>query len=120
MKLGSKTWTDRPSKRLLLLLACLYLPYAWLVWIDDPWGAYRWFWVRMWPILPGLLVHAIPEVHRAPDAVGFLIMAVIAAVFFGMAVVLARRGWRSTLAGSLAIGAFSCLNSIFAYALFRA
>src|SRR3954452_18627642 len=50
---------DRALSRVALALACLYAPYAWLVLIDHPWDSYRWHWIRMWPVLPGLLVHAI-------------------------------------------------------------
>jgi hypothetical protein len=35
-------------------LACVYLPFSWLVLMDYPWDSYRWFWIKLWPILPGL------------------------------------------------------------------
>src|SRR2546428_10795401 len=40
--------------RLALTVACIYLPYAWLVMDGYPWRDYRLYWIRMWPILPGL------------------------------------------------------------------
>src|SRR5688500_387968 len=39
--------------RLGVTLACLYLPYGWLL-VDDSFSAYRWTWIKIWPILPGL------------------------------------------------------------------
>ena len=47
---------DRPIARVLLVLVCLYAPYAWLVLIDRPWDSYRLLWVKLWLILPGILV----------------------------------------------------------------
>jgi hypothetical protein len=35
-------------------LACLYLPFLWVLW-DYPWDSYRWTWVKLWPVLPGLV-----------------------------------------------------------------
>src|ERR1700761_7892938 len=51
-------------------LACVYLPYAWLVLIDYPWNSYRWTWVKLWPILPGLLAGMF---FHPNDAVEFLV-----------------------------------------------
>src|SRR4051812_46441592 len=38
----------------LVTLACLYLPFAWVLG-DYPWDSYRWQWVKLWPVLPGLV-----------------------------------------------------------------
>lgn len=37
----------------LATLACLYLPFAWVLG-DYPWDGYRWHWIRLAPVLPGL------------------------------------------------------------------
>jgi hypothetical protein len=38
----------------LVTLACLYLPFAWVLG-DYPWDSYRWHWIKLWPVLPGLV-----------------------------------------------------------------
>src|SRR5687767_7585534 len=91
----------RARTRFILALFCLYAPYSWLVLMDGPWNAYRWYWIRMWPLLPGLLVHAIPSVHRQPDGVGFLAMAAAASLIFAVTVLLARRGGRTATVASV-------------------
>ena len=60
------TLNDRATARILLVLFCLYAPYAWLVLIDYPWDSYRWQWIKMWPVLPGILVHLNPTIHLLP------------------------------------------------------
>ncbi len=71
-----KEW-DRPLPRITMVLLSLYAPYSWLLLIDHPWDSYRWHWIRMWPVLPGLLVHAIPAVHRQPERVAYLAMGLV-------------------------------------------
>jgi hypothetical protein len=38
----------------LVTLACLYLPFAWVLGAY-PWDSYRWHWIKLWPVLPGLV-----------------------------------------------------------------
>lgn len=38
----------------LVSLACLYLPFAWVLG-DYPWDGYRWHWIKLSPVLPGLI-----------------------------------------------------------------
>lgn len=38
----------------LVAVACLYLPFAWVI-LAYPWDDYRWHWIKLWPILPGLV-----------------------------------------------------------------
>jgi len=35
-------------------LACLYLPFTWLILMNYPWDSYRWHWIHRWPLAPGL------------------------------------------------------------------
>ncbi len=35
-------------------LACVYLPFSWLVLTGYPWDSYQWGWIKLWPVLPGL------------------------------------------------------------------
>jgi hypothetical protein len=52
---GSADGRSRPwAVPYLVTLACLYLPFAWVLG-DYPWDSYRWHWVELWPVLPGLV-----------------------------------------------------------------
>ena len=35
------------------------LPYGWLVADDFPWRDYRLGWIKMWPVLPGLVAYSL-------------------------------------------------------------
>jgi len=52
---------------------CTYLPYSWVLWIDYPWSDYRIMWIKMWPILPGLVptawINAIAQRYLHVDGV---------------------------------------------------
>jgi hypothetical protein len=111
---------DRPAARIVLVLACLYGPYAWLIPLDGHWDSYRWHWFRMWPVMPGLLVHAIPAVHRLPDRLGYLLMAAATSAAFAAIVMLSRRGRCETILVCIVVGILSGANSWVAYQLFRA
>jgi hypothetical protein len=42
--------------------------------VDYPWDSYSWLWIKLWLLLPGILVHLIHAIHLLPDWMGFLIM----------------------------------------------
>ena len=112
------TLIDRPIARILLVLVCLYAPYAWLVLIDYPWDSYRWHWIKMWLVLPGILVHLIQAIHLLPDWMGFLIMGAVTCGIVALSTVLAARSKRSAIIVSIIVGLLSCANSWIAYRLF--
>jgi hypothetical protein len=82
------------AARVVLALACLYGPYAWLVLMDYPWDSYRWQWVRMWPLLPGMPVHLLPGVHRLPDSLGLVAMGLTTTPLLLLVVLPAWQGRR--------------------------
>ena len=112
------TLFDRPIARILLVLVCLYAPYAWLVLIDYPWDSYRWLWIKMWLVLPGILVHLIQAIHLLPDWMGFLIMGAVTCGIVALSTVLAARSKRSAIIVSVIVGLLSCANSWISYRLF--
>jgi hypothetical protein len=103
-----------------MALACLYAPYAWLLLIDSPWDAYRRHWIGMWPVMPGLLVHAIPAIHRQPEWLGYLAMGVVTALILAPIALVLRRGRRAALIASGVVLVLSGANAWIAYQLFRA
>lgn len=109
---------DGALGRILLVLACLYAPYAWLVLMDYPWDGYRWHRIKMWPVLPGILAHASQTVHLLPDWIGYLIMAAATAGIVALITILAARSRRSAIIVSVIVGLLSSANSWIAYQLF--
>ena len=105
-------------KALLLIVVCAYLPYVWL--LDDyPWHNYRWGWIGMWPILPGM-IPGMYFFHGKHEVFEFPCMALATLVFVTIAAtVVARRRWLLALTGLVVLG-LSIANSFFAYAAFRA
>jgi hypothetical protein len=112
------TLIDRPLARSLLVLVCLYAPYVWLVLIDYSWNSYRWQWIKMWLVLPGILVHIIQAIHLLPDWMGFLIMGAVTCGIVALSTILAARSKRSAIIVSIIVGLLSCANSWITYKLF--
>ena len=108
----------RALPRVALALACLYAPYAWLVLIDHPWDSYRWHWIKMWPVLPGILVHASQTIHLLPDWIGYLIMGAVTCGIVALVTILAARGSRAAIIVSIVVGLLSSANSWISYQLF--
>jgi hypothetical protein len=113
------TVLDRPTARILMVLVCLYAPYTWLVMIDYPWDSYRWLWIKLWLLLPGILVHLVQAIHLLPDWIGFLAMGAVTGGIVAVSTVLAARSKRSAIIVSGIVGLLSCANSWISYLLFR-
>ncbi|WZO95985.1 hypothetical protein EP7_002958 [Isosphaeraceae bacterium EP7] len=109
---------DRLAPRIFTALLCLYAPYAWLAFTSHPLDAYRLHWIKMWPILPGLLVGVIPAVHRQPDWVGFSAMGLATVSILGLVALLLSKGRRLAIGTLVVAGLLSCLNSMLANGLF--
>ena len=95
-------------------LACLYLPFAWVIW-DFPWDGYRWHWVKLWPVLPGLVAGMFAHPN---DSAMALISGAVAVLLVALFTALGTSG-RATLFvanGIALIG--SGLESWLAYQLF--
>ena len=115
----------RPSAplwwRLALTMTCIYLPYAWLV-VDVeryPWHDYRWTWIRMWPILPGLSTFFLGGPHGS-SAVMYTAMGAMTAIGVGLFLYLAARSRRWVPVPTMLALALSILNSWIAFAIYRA
>jgi hypothetical protein len=108
----------RPRRALVAILVCTYAPYAWLL-ADYPWSDYRWGWIGMGPLLPGLLPGAY-FFHATNDTLEFATMALCTLLFIALALAIAS-GRRWLLAATAAVVLLlSLANSWIAYALFRA
>lgn len=111
----------RPSLKVVIpvILFCTYYPYSWLILSKGDWTAYRWTWIKMWPALPGISFRAI-FFHHLLDSLTFAGMLVISVVLVALFVYLAsRRRWLFAVIAPL-VFILSALNSMVAYALYRA
>jgi hypothetical protein len=109
---------DRLAPRFPIALLCLYAPYAWLAFGSHPLNAYRLHWIKMWPILPGLLAGVIPAVHRQPDWVGSSAMGLVTVFVLGLLALLLSKGRRLAIGTLVVAGLLSGLNSMIANGLF--
>jgi len=123
---GVLAYADTPVRRraplwwrLALTLACLYLPYAWLVLGGPPWHDYRLSWIKMWPILPGITAGILTIPHGS-NAVQFAAMGAMTAVGAGGFLLLAARSRRWLPIPTVVALALSVFNSWIAYAIYRA
>jgi hypothetical protein len=114
----ARTVLGRPIARILLVLVCLYAPYAWLLLIDYPWDRYRWLWIKLWVALPGILALFVPAIHLLPDWMGFLIMGAATCGVVAVSTVPAARNTKSAIIVSVIVGLVSCANSWISYRLF--
>jgi hypothetical protein len=105
--------------RLAFTLACVYLPYAWLVLGGGSWHDYRLTWIKMWPILPGLTAGLL-VIPRGSNAVEFAAMGATAGVVVGVFLLLAARSRRRVPIPTIVALVLSVLNSWIAYAIYRA
>jgi hypothetical protein len=97
----------RWAESYLVTIACVYLPYSWVVLQDYPWNGYRWQWITLWPILPGLIPGMLCFSHTG-SAFPFLMAGftgLIVALFTGLG-----SFGRRALAGS---GTIALIGSIF-------
>lgn len=96
-----------------------YVPYVWLILAERPWSDDRLSWIRLWPILPGLLPRAF-FFTDASDLVGTCVMAAATVVLLAPFVFWGERSSRSLWSALIVVLLLSCLNSWCAYHAFRA
>ena len=119
MAIMTRALLEKPAARVVLMLTCLYVPYAWLLLIPDPWDSYRWQWIRMWPILPGLLVMLVPSIHDLPHGIGFFMMGLATSALAAPITIVAARSKWPAIVVAIVVGLLSCANSWISYELFR-
>jgi hypothetical protein len=116
-----RDWRDPSPRRtvvgsLRVVALHLYVPFSWLILLDYPWSEYHLSWLKMWPVLPGILPEAI-WFHHVDQP--YLVMGIV------MAALLVGLTWLGTCgrvgrlaAGTLAL-AISVPSAWVAYGLFR-
>ena len=144
---SAKPTTDvrrkHPSKRTIVIrcVAAFYVPYGWLLFVESlwPWNApqwtwtqvgitpwtwtsYHWQWIKLWPILPGLVpttvFNAWTGIGRPGDWIEFMIGGLVSAAIIAGVAWAASRGGRWTTTTLAATFLTSCVCSWLAYQLY--
>jgi hypothetical protein len=102
----------------LIVGACLWLPFSWLVLMPGGWPDYRMGWLRMWPILPGLVPGAY--LFHPHDVLEFSTMGITTFVLSAGLIRLGCRGWRSLIAAAAIALLISIPTACIAYAFYCA
>jgi len=100
----------------MITLVCLYGPFSWLLVISYPWNGYRWFWVMLWPILPGLLA-GLPFHPR--QSVEFTVMGMTTMAVIGLLTYLGTKGIFGRIASAVIALAISVPTALLSFTLFR-
>lgn len=100
----------------LLVQTGLYLPFGWLLLGPYPWDQYHLQWLRLWPVLPGLIA-GVPFHHEA-DALEFMAMAVGTVLLVAALSGLGRLGRAGLIAALIAALGAGSLTSIAARSLY--
>lgn len=106
-------------RRLLILLAVIYLPFVWTIAFNEPFGTVSGLAVNI-PLCPGILVAELLRGLIGLDRDAATQMAaVLAMIGIGLGAVLARRGGKTFVCYTLAALASSSFSSFVLQALFR-
>ena len=85
------------------ILLAVYAPSAWLLFEPLPWSGFHWSWIRLFPVLPGLIFPAWILTHDADGPLGIAIAATSTVLFVTGLVLLGLRS-RSSFWLAFAIG----------------
>lgn len=99
----------------LVNLTCVYLPYGWVLG-GYPWSSYRWDWITMWPVLPGLF--AAMMIHPVDDRLERFVMGVAALLFLAFFTALGSLGRQSLVGAAAAALMGSAFFAWIAYAIY--
>lgn len=103
----------------LVVAACLWWPFSWLLLMEYAWNDYRLSWLKMWPLLPGLFP-GMWLFHPTHELLEFGTMAVVTLALWLGLTWLGKRGGAGLAAAAVLALASSIPTACIAYAVFRA
>lgn len=111
----------RSRRAVLFMLPAMYAPHCWIFFLADyPWNEYRRLWASMFWQLPGLVpVEWVRFMFGVTETYRFAAMAVVAILFWLIAVTLGRPGRYWLWITSAVVFAISVLFSWLEQILFR-
>jgi hypothetical protein len=114
-KPAAQTSSRKWAIAFLVTLACLYLPYIWLLLIDYPWDSYQWGWIKLWPVLPGLLAGVF---FHPNDAAVTTVSAAAAILLLGLFTWVGSFGRTALILSNALVLIGAIFESWFAYKIF--
>ena len=115
-------WRLRPSwyATIGFVALALYVPCSWVFWIDHSWNGYRWFWVKLSPILPaGMPMFVIHHWVPFDEPLGIALLTIITAALGVTSVYLAHRSRMALIVVCVALLVYGIYNAIGCYAIFH-
>lgn len=111
---------NRQRVQLSLALVCvsLYGPFGWILTVGEPWSDYRWFWLKRWPVLPGILPSA--WLLHGRERLELLAMGLVTTLLMIGLTWLGSRGRVSLVVSTLLALLVSVPSAMGAYHAFRA
>ncbi|MCA9286873.1 MAG: hypothetical protein KDA22_16735 [Phycisphaerales bacterium] len=101
-----------------MVLFVAYAPYAWILFVDEPWNAYRRLWLARWPIMPMMLgTHIL--LPATPNWAKLAAAGAGTALILALAIALAWRSGRWLAGVATVVLGLSALNALGLYAAFR-
>src|SRR5690606_2827623 len=97
-------------------LASLYLPFSWLILMSGPWDSYRWHWIKLWPVLPGLPAGLV--LHPKDHAEN-LLSGIVTAILIAIVTAMGARSRRALIITNMIALSCASMTSWLAFALFR-
>ncbi len=113
---GERSRVRRRLGSLGIVLLCLYAPFSWLLFIDYPRSAYRWYWLAMWPVLPGFLAGV--KFHSS-EPLELTVMGLATAVAIGLLTYVGTLGVWGRVASIVLALAISVPTAMMSYLVFR-
>lgn len=106
----------RVSLSLAVVAACLYLPFSWLLVTENNWSDYRLSWLKLWPILPGILPGAF--LFHPHDIAEFTTMGVTTLLLLVGLTWLGSRAWKHLVAAAVIALLISIPSSMAAHSAY--
>ena len=116
----SMTERDKKQRRvglsLAVVAACLYLPFSWLLVTEGKWSDYQLSWLKLWPILPGILPGAF--LFHPHDVAEFTTMGVATLLLLVGLTWLGSLDWKGLLAAAVIALLISIPSSMAAHSAY--
>lgn len=122
MSSATTSMTEREKRRrrvglsLAAAAACLYLPFCWLLIEENNWSDYRLSWIKLWPILPGIIPGAF--LFHPNDVAEFIAMGVTTLLLLVGLTWLGSLGWKRLLAAAVIALLISIPSSMAAHSFY--
>ena len=108
---------------ILIVTLCIYLPFSWILFADASWE-YKWAYLRMWPLLPGLWFtyesfHIFSMNCYIDHGIGMFVCIIFSALLYFSLVWLGIKNWKYLLLSCVISILVTIPTSLGVYAMFK-